>query len=429
MEQNLSHESHLPPPESSKGVPLEMYTLLNQSEPITQRALDRYLSCHKQNALIQEAAIIYKKNDFKTKIKETPKKERSALIEQKLQSDNFDDQIEGAEMIRCYASDFTKKILIEQALDSKSIEVQEQGAAAIPAAPPWERFLLINKILTIIEGNLTNADENKQLEGATLLRYFPRVSLIEQALKSKYTTVKMKGIQSISQVKNEQKTSLIKKATKIAKEGLESDNTEEQVLGMKIMKSLPIESLEPLRRIIRTKRLTDLALESPLYLDRTISSSYPERQSFVKTGSELTVIGGNLKGKTIIRSIRPESFLAWQKLYEIYQVWKQEGFNYVPIEPIQTYHFNKEKNLVDVFSGVLDMNLADWRARFGLFEEELESQVEKITDVLISQGVDHKHQHYNNFALSFFHKQDGSIDITKVPRLYLIDFDQATLFL
>jgi hypothetical protein len=46
------------------------------------------------------------------------------------------------------------------------------------------------------------------------------------------------------------------------------------------------------------------------------------RRKFKKTGSGTTLLGNDLKGKTIIRHIEPEAFLSWQKAYEDHTVWK-----------------------------------------------------------------------------------------------------------
>lgn len=119
------------------------------------------------------------------------------------------------------------------------------------------------------------------------------------------------------------------------------------------------------------------------------------------------------------------AFLAWQKIYENHQVWENNGFDYVPIEPIQSYRLNK-KGLVDVFSGVLDLSLAKWLEYSSrMFEEELTKQRDKIISVLESQNISHGHTHNYNFVLRFFRNKDGNPDLNQVPRLYAIDFDAA----
>jgi hypothetical protein len=166
-------------------------------------------------------------------------------------------------------------------------------------------------------------------------------------------------------------------------------------------------------------------VKPPLYYNSDLDKVSFRRKGFKKTGSETTLIGGALKDKLIIRHINPKSFLAWQKIYENHLVWKSNDFDYVPIEPIQSYKLNKE-GLVDVFSGVLDLSLAKWlEISRGMFMDELQEQKDKILSVLDSQDINHGHTHDDNFVLRFFRDKDGNPDITKTPRLYVIDFDMA----
>ena len=143
-----------------------------------------------------------------------------------------------------------------------------------------------------------------------------------------------------------------------------------------------------------------------------------------KTGSETTLIGGKLKDTTIIRHIDPKAFLSWQKIYEDYTVRKETGFDYVPIEPIQSYKLNKD-DLVDVFSGVLDISLRDWQTKTDMFVDELQKKANKIIKVLNKLKIKHGHIHNGNFCLRFFRNKNGKVDFNRMPRIYLIDFDKA----
>jgi hypothetical protein len=73
----------------------------------------------------------------------------------------------------------------------------------------------------------------------------------------------------------------------------------------------------------------------------------------------------------------------------------------------------------------LDTNLYLYTKNFDLYQKELAIQKRKILEVLKSQKIKHGHPHERNFLLSFFRKEDNSINFEKIPRLYLIDFDQA----
>ena len=172
------------------------------------------------------------------------------------------------------------------------------------------------------------------------------------------------------------------------------------------------------------KDLGEELIKHSLYRNNNIDNKSFSRQEFAKTGSQTTLIGGELKDKTILRHIKPEAFLTWQKIYEDYASWKEFGFDYVPIEPIVSYSLNLKKEQVDVFSVVLDLNFDDWMYKTEMFYEELRKQRDRIKEVLYKLKVNHRHID-GNFCLRFFRNEDSSIDFKKTPRLYLIDFDAA----
>lgn len=165
-------------------------------------------------------------------------------------------------------------------------------------------------------------------------------------------------------------------------------------------------------------------IKSPLYNKNVIDKEHFSRNIFVKTGSGTTLLGGELKDKTIVRHIEPVAFLTWQAVYENYKEWEKAGFDYVPIEQIQSYKLNKN-GLVDVYSGVLDLSLESWEYITEKYKDELDEQRRTIEKILIALGIKHGHAHDGNFCLRFFRKVDGKPDLERIPRVYLIDFDQA----
>jgi hypothetical protein len=150
---------------------------------------------------------------------------------------------------------------------------------------------------------------------------------------------------------------------------------------------------------------------------------------FEKTGSRTILLGGRLKRKLIKRIIRADSFEAWKYAY-INIDWKEEGFDYVPVEPIQSVQRNKENpNLVEVKSGVLDINAECWEGYTRLFVNEIRLDINKIKNILENEGVYHGHMNDKNFCLRFFRNSDGTINFTRKPRVYIIDFDAANLYI
>ena len=178
------------------------------------------------------------------------------------------------------------------------------------------------------------------------------------------------------------------------------------------------------------KGLGKKIIENPLYTKHSYMDNKTfERNSFAKDGSRTMLIGGPLKDKIIVRQIKPEAFVAWQRAYENYELWKENGFDYVPIEHIQSFSYNKNDKLVDVFTAVLDLNFGKWnRISGGMFSDELNKQFKKIGEIINKMRISHGHMKSENCCLRFFRDEKGNPDITKVPRLYYIDFDQAVYY-
>src|SRR3990167_7592860 len=250
-----------------------------------------------------------------------------------------------------------------------------------------------------------------------------RASLIKQALSQEDPEVQRKAAEMIRYVPEQERASLQLLVLEKIKQALSQEDPEVQRKAAEMILCAPKQERASLIKIAFYAGLGNEIVKSPLYDNSNFDKERFKRKMFEKTGSETTLVGGTLKDKLIIRHVKPSAFLAWQKIYENHQVWKNNGFDYVPIEPIQSYRLNK-KGLVDVFSGVLDLSLAQWAEVSGyMFMEELGKQKHNIISVLERQGIRHGHTHDHNFVLRFFRDKDGNPDITKIPRLYAIDFD------
>lgn len=144
-----------------------------------------------------------------------------------------------------------------------------------------------------------------------------------------------------------------------------------------------------------------------------------------KSGYETTVLGGKLKGKVVIRRLEEHAFRAWKWLYEQHAYWKESGFDYVPIEPIVSFRQNA-RGLIEVATGVLDLSLYDWNEMGGRFGDELQEECYQIADAVSRTGIEHLDIADRNFCLRFFRDEQGKADLTRKPRLYLIDFDHVS---
>jgi len=413
---------------------LEMYTLPSQSLPINNRTVEIYLHRHNQNDLISEAAILGKnKKEFRNSeieiiIRQVEESKRKSFIEGLLKNDDIKVRKEAVQMIWYVRERLEQKMLIEEALENDSVEVRKIAALVIDFAQESDRKALIEKALNdggevqkIAATMITCVQQSEQL----FLREKVK-EIIEKVFLSDDIKAKKEVAEMIQYVQKLDQSGLREKVKEIIEEALMGDNIENQKEAMEMIEWVDESEQELLMKMVVSKGLSNFFVESPLYKRRAISEVNFERQEFKKTGSGLTLMGGALKGKSIIRRIKPEAFLVWQKTYEDYEGWQKAGFNYVPIEPIQSYFFDEKNNLVNIFSGVLDLSLASWNNKSLLFRKELIEQRKKITDTFDLKSIKHGHLHNNNFALCFFRKRDGSVDFDKVPRIYAIDFDAAT---
>jgi len=245
-----------------------------------------------------------------------------------------------------------------------------------------------------------------------------KVGLIREGLSKNDAEVQKAYAKMIEYVMDSEKGDLVR-------EGLSKNDEEVQKICTKFIGDIPDQDeKEKLLEMMIKEGKGNILVQSVLYDKENVSKENLSRVAFDKSGSETTLIGGKLKNKTIIRHMEPGAFVTWQKLYEGYKMWNAAGFNYVPIEPIQSFKLNK-KGLVDVYTSVLDLSLQEWIDMSGDFSKELEIDRNKILDVLDKADIDHGHTHRGNFCLSFFRDKDGNVDFSKKPRIYLIDFDQA----
>src|SRR3989339_62862 len=409
------------------SIPIEMYQVSGHGDPDSKK----YLRDKKQDNLIRSAA---KKYGLLDKIQNAPEQERVLLIKQALSQEDPSVQREAARMIR-YAPEQEQVSLwllisekIKQALFQKDPTVQREAAMIIWYAPAQEQVSLIKQALS-------QKDPAVQREAAAMIVCAPaqeRVSLqllisekIKQALSQEDPAVQREAAEMIWYVPRREIVSLQLLISEKIKQALSQEDPAVQREAVGMIRYAPAQKRISLVKIASDAGLGNEIVKPPLYYNSNLDRGRFKREKFHKTGSETTLVGGALKDKLIIRHIKPRAFLAWQKIYENYQVWQDNGFDYVPIEPIQSYRLNK-KGLVDVFSGVLDLSLAQWAEVSGyMFMEELGKQKHNIISVLERQGIRHGHTHDRNFVLRFFRNKDGNSDLNQVPRLYAIDFDAA----
>ena len=443
---------------TSEEIPLtflKMYEIPGH-ENISMYHFNRYLNDEKRwGENIRTLATIQVN---KEKIQHALENEQSTLICEALNNPSPQVQKAATEMIR-YTPDKEKAPLIRKALNSSSPEVQKAAAEMIKSIPDKERVTLSQMVTEKIRDALSNSSTEVQKIAAEMIWYAP---LEEQAVLKQMVTEKVcKALNSSSP--EVQKTALemiqytpYEERAPLIHDALNSSSPEVQKVAAEMIRYTPDKEKAPLIRealnssspeahkiairMIRSnfwggeqeallkqalEKAGDILIESPLYDRGDIQKERFSRKEFFKSGSETTLIDGALKDKVIVRYILPEHFLSWKSLYEDHSFWKENGFDYVPIEPIVSYRLEKDGR-VAVFSGVLDLNLKMWQKITSRFGSELEVQKNKILDVLNKKGIEHGHSHDGNFCLRFWRDENGRPDMTKTPRLYLIDFDQTS---
>lgn len=330
------------------------------------------------NADVQKAVVAM--------IKFAPEKERVSIIRQCLEHPNTDVQKASAGLINLVTGE-ERESLIKYCLDHPNTDVQRVSLEEIGRFPLDETS--VNIILLKINQGLENPNADVQKAVVAMIKFVPENEI----------------------------SSLIRRC-------LEHPNLDVQRAVAGMIQFAPNDEKEQLFNLVIEKGFGESLIESPLYKNKDITKEKFSKTKFEKTGSGLILLGGELKEKTVIREIIPRAFLAWQQMYESWELWKEAGFDYVPVEPIVSFDLN-QNGLVKVYSGVLDLSLSSWSKLTSRFETELLDQKDKIEEVLEKQKIRHGHTHSGNFCLRFFRDENGKPDLNRLPRLYLIDFDQA----
>ena len=337
-----------------------------------------------------------------------------------------------------------RSTLIREALHSESPLIQSAALGQIEYLPPEERRTRIKQALTSSDermlciaidqmmGLFSKDDVIEQIEKAfhsntpllqkKAIEYFGLLDTEKQQLLSQqvFETQDEDLLVALSKEISTLDPNGVRR--RIIEQGLLLPSTRMHWFFAHQVKHLPEgERLQ----MLQDKRFTRAFIISPLYKNSALSSENFGRETFEKSGSKTTLLGGKLQNKLIIRHIAPDTFTAWQKAFEAHATWKELGFDYVPVEPIQSYRLS-QSGFVDVASGVLDIDYHSWQGRFPtLFADSLKEQKDAILKGLKLLGINHGHSHNNNLVLRFFRNEDGSPDIKKTPRLYIIDFDSA----
>jgi hypothetical protein len=364
---------------------------------------------------------------------------------------NFEKGEDGPSSIKKIENDIleqdksSRAFSIENALQNSNIEIQRMGASLIEGVPEKQRENLKRIVHEKIVKSLNSQNIQVQRIALNMIRYAPEstVGELKELVLEKITNALSSGdinnqkimAKKIGSAPEGEQENLREITYRKIIEGLNEENIFAQRVASTMVQYAPSDKHSELINLIRAKfelakqqgRFNQI-VESPLYAknDEGVTSTFT-RESFSKTGSGTTLLlGKEFKNNLIIRHIEKSCFLAWEKAYEGYADWSKAGFDYVPIEPIYSFNYDNQGKLINVTSGVLDLNLEEWYAFSGnTFKENLDEKKNTILNVLAKFGIDHGHPNDANFCLRFTRDKNGNADITKIPRVYLIDFDQA----
>ncbi|MFA6565873.1 MAG: hypothetical protein WCT48_03960, partial [Candidatus Paceibacterota bacterium] len=352
--------------------------------------------------------------DYIAEDEKDPLREKvAAIIEQGFANGGEKDQKKYAEMI-ADAPEKMRASLIKLGFAGGNTEAGAVCARMIKEVPDYDG----NERSSLITVGFQNGNAETKKACAAMIVFAPldkRSALIKMGLDGGGAQTGKECARMIKHAPDNEKASLIRY-------GMENGDTETGKECAWMLRYLEGEKKELFE--LAKKKLGDALVEPQLYKEGNVSDRKFSRRKFEKTGSETTLIGGELKGKTILQYMEPEKFLIWQELYENYELWKNAGFDYVPIQPIQSFKVGKD-DLIDVAGGVLDLSFENWKGMTEDFSAELNNDRDKILNILKSERVNYRDPHLGNFCLRFFRNENGHADFTKKPRIYLIDFDHA----
>ncbi|NCU29515.1 hypothetical protein EOM60_02800 [Candidatus Saccharibacteria bacterium] len=188
--------------------------------------------------------------------------------------------------------------------------------------------------------------------------------------------------------------------------------------------------LARIMQIPRSKVYAEQNARKPLGV--TISPLHEQAGSDInwleKTGSDTYVLPREYDAS--IRIIKTDCALSWAKAFRNWPTWYKAGFNYVPVEDMLWVGPTANKKLVAVTTSNLHGRSLEAFYSSGSplirFIKELEDMKNTIITTLEDLNIEHGHLHNGNFVVVPYTTLEGDVDETKCPRLYVIDFDQAT---
>ena len=443
-DQRLSKDNAVEPSRSQTEAPaensfLDMYNVPG-IEPITKNDYLKYLSSKdrvtaalpdiirrglndkKRHVQINSAkAIEYAPNDKRSELQNL----LPPIIREGLQNGDWLVRREWVDIIR-FAPQETRANFISIGLADKDHAVQESATEAIEYAPKNEQGNLQNVATGLIRKILKECSYSSSFINRALrmTRYAPeqiRSELVLSALENEYPDTLEEAENAMHFVPN-QEQSKIQERIGYLKTKLKENKKAGDIIQSEGQKN------EAVKPNLSESALQKITSYTPLYKE---TSHEFFRKDFKKSGGRTTLLGEvpdkknkTLKHRVIIRHMQPLAYISWAKAFESHKFWNEEGFDYVPVEPIIRVAHDKSSEIA-VFTRVLGPNVSIWQKQTNIFQSEINDQIEKIKTAMFKLGIKHGHEHLGNFVLVFDRTSEGIADLSKTPHVFLIDFDMA----
>src|SRR3989344_3736932 len=377
----------------------EMYELLG-SPLLTEKDFNRYLKSNENLT----------KFDYKDNIKKALNDDDDHYV-----------RLEAIKLLT-YLPESERSEYIKKCLNDENTFVRLEAVKLLIHLPESERSDYIKKALN-------DDDYSVHEEAVKLLTYLPeseRSDYIEKGLNDERAFVRLEAVKLIINLPESERSEYIKKC-------LSDDDYFVRLEAIKLITHLSeSERLEYINSYPEYfEELKDIFSQTPLYKEQ------PDKffkSTFNKTGSKTTLLDSvpgqpenTLRDKVIIRNIDLSTYEAWKKAYEACNFWKEKGFDYVPVEPIVKVNPSKEGMFkVDIVTRVLKgLSFSSLMSKSGMYVDYINDMGIKIIEGLNELGIKHGHAHQGNFVVVFPVSETGKIQLEKLPRVYIIDFDEA----
>jgi hypothetical protein len=365
----------------------------------------------------------------------------NSLLRENIQESSQLSEVRKAENQLKYSNQAELYDLLFNFLDSHNIEIRRVAVKNISKVNSEKRFILQQKADRIIEQTINFDDIQISRIGMNLIDYASD-ELRGRLINASYNQI-ANGLNSGDILKQK---ILAKKIHILPEEKRAEQFT---VLYSEMLKWLKTGDVFAVRSVAQMVRY--LPVEMQIEIKKSICEFYeanknnPElikssvysgvdfanvsnqtRGTFSKTGSGITLLlAEKLRYQVLVRTVEESCFLEWKRAYEASGFWKSMGFDYVPVEPIISYS-KKKDGTMNCTAGMLDLNYDEWLSISGdCFQYELEVQKKKINDGLKLLNIKHGHLNNDNYCLKFYRDREGVPDFSKIPKIMVIDFDQA----